>query len=432
MSDMVPVIESAGPVDQIANLPRDLAIVKMDNENMMALAAAHPRDYAAIQKDLVSQLRAFPEFAKMARYAKPVGREDKCPKCGARSNYQEFCPSCKAAIPMKIARGLSIRAAEALRLSFGYTKLDQTADEINGGEAVQLTTTLVDFQKGNVTRKSFPVSKSYKDRYGRQKRIPDDRFYDLTVKAKASIQARDSIMTLVPPGMKAALEAEAIRAQKALLTDEAVKAMLDAFATKDVSQQMLESCIGKPINAFTLDDKATLTGIWTALEDGEMTVAEAFSVAPPEAPLKSQSVAEKLGPSKTAAQRNDAPPSPVPDEAVARPASQAPDEAPVPIEEQLPEVPLVKLVDLGNLSEGDLFITGGEVSKVTRSTSKDGSKKWWDVTVFVGPVARTFAYWRDSVPEIVKIGQQVVIHGKCGKPFQGRAQFSAQSFERPD
>lgn len=427
--DMVPMSEM-GPINQIAGMPRDLAIVKMDNENMMALAAAHPRDYAVIQKDLVAQLQAFPEFAKSARYAKPVGREEKCPKCGARSEYQETCPKCKALIPMKIARGLSIRAAEALRLSFGFTKLEQTAEEINGGEAVQLTTTLVDFQRGNITRKSFPVSKTYKDRYGRQKRIPDDRFYDLTVKAKASIQARDAIMTLVPPGMKAALEAEAIRAQQALMTDEAIRAMLAKFATKDVTQAMLESCIGKPIAAFTNDDRTTLLGIWTALEDGEMTVAEAFGGAPEDAPPKSKSIMEKL--------RKPTPQPPPPD--VPSPPQQKEDqETGSPFEQneqvvELPppikEIPRVSLPDIGQLAEGAEFKCYGEISRIEKRVSTDGNSRWWDITMFSGPIARTFTWLNEKVPEIVRTGEKVLLFGKVGKPFQGRPQFTATSFER--
>lgn len=427
--DMVPS-GNGDTVDRIAALPRDLAIVKLDNENMMTLAAAHPRDYGAIQKDLVAQLQAFPEFAKSARYSKPVGREDKCPKCGAKSEYKPECPSCRTPVPMKIARGLSIRAAEALRLSFGFTKLEQTADEINDGEAVQLTTTLVDFQKGNVTRKSFPVSKTYKDRYGRQKRIPDDRFYDLTVKAKASIQARDAIMTLVPPGMKAALETEAIRAQQALMTDEAVKAMLTKFGTKDVTQPMLESCIGKPISAFTNDDRTTLLGIWTALEDGEMTVQEAFGLQPEEAPPKSESLKEELR--KPSTQKRTPPVQQPPEEPKAEAEAPAPEpESDVTeLPPDAPEIPSLTLADLGRLNEGQEFRSAGEVSKIEKRESKDKSRKWWDITLFAGPVARTFAWWRDKIPDIVKIGEQVVVFGKAGKPYQGRAQFSASSFER--
>lgn len=415
----------ADQVQAIASLPRDLAIVKMDNDNMMALAAAHPRDYGAIQKDMEAQLKAFPEFAKMARYAKPVGREDKCPKCGAKSNYQETCPSCRAPIPMKIARGLSIRAAEALRLSFGFTKLDQTAEEIHGGEAVQLTTTLVDYQKGNVTRKSFPVSKSYKDRYGRQKRIADDRFYDLTVKAKASIQARDCVMTMVPPGMKAALEASAIKAQAQLLSDDVIKAMVRSFANKSITQEMLENVIGKPISAFTVDDRTTLLGLWTAIEDGEITVAEAFGVIPEDTPPKSQALAEKLKGKKTK-------PEPEPEPEPSEPEQSPPSEEPVPFEN--PEEPLlpkrVTLADIGSLEKGAQFVVECEISKIDKRTSKDGKKQWWDVTGFVGPLARAFSYWHSNLPDWLRIGARVQIHGQAQAPYQGQPQFSAIAFER--
>jgi len=265
-------------VDAIARLPRDLAIIKMDNDNMMALAARSQRDYAAIQKDVESQLAAFPEFARKARYSKPVGRMDKCPACDADNrSYSDTCSKCKKPIPYKYATGLSIRAAEALRLSFGFTKLTRVITETDK-DHVQLDITLSDFQSGNVTHFSSPVSKTF-TRWDRSTgRHSDDRFYDVIVKAKASIAIRDVVLNIVPAGMKAALENAAIKAQSTLLDDATIQKLVKWFDGKGVNQAALEGTLGKPIAAWTHEDKGVLAGIWTAIEDGETTIDEAFGI----------------------------------------------------------------------------------------------------------------------------------------------------------
>jgi hypothetical protein len=270
------------PIDAVANLPRDIAIIKMDNDSMIAMAAARPRDYGEIVEEIKNQLSHFKSFAVSAMYAKPVGKMDKCPSCGAQTFYKDRCPGCGAEVPQKIARGLSIRAAEALAVAYKYNRIDVEPEDIEGGEKVRLTCSFVDYQTGRVVRDSIIVSKSYKTRNGQTQRIPDDRFYDVVLKAKKSILIRDCIMKMIPPGMRSELET-CVEEQLAQFLDEnTVTAIVANFSQKNVSPEMLERYFGKRLNSLTKDDRLTLASMWTGLKDGETTVDELFGSGKPE------------------------------------------------------------------------------------------------------------------------------------------------------
>jgi hypothetical protein len=272
----VPQTPEGAQVEALTNLPEGLAIIKMDNDSMIAMAKASPRDYTAIVEDIKAQLRAFRPFAEQAMYAKPVGVSEVCP-CGAENRkYAKQCPVCHQKIPQKIARGLSIRAAEALAVSYKYNRIDSTVEDIDDGDKVRLTVSFVDYQTGRVVRDSTVVSKMMRRYDGSTSRIPDDRFYSVVVKAKRSIVLRDCIMKMIPPGLRGELELCVSEQLNKLLTPETVKKLVASFASKKVTVEMLEGAIGKKLAAFDQDDKATLAGFWNSLETGEATVAELF------------------------------------------------------------------------------------------------------------------------------------------------------------
>ncbi len=61
-------------VASVAALPEHLAIMKMDRDNIQALAAARPRNMEGIKADIEATLAAFPALAEEAIYRKPVGK----------------------------------------------------------------------------------------------------------------------------------------------------------------------------------------------------------------------------------------------------------------------------------------------------------------------------------------------------------------------
>ena len=240
----------------IAKLPANLAVLQMENDNIVALAAAHPRDHKAILEDIESQLTAYPSFAKAAVYTKPVGKD--------RNTGQ-----------MKYARGLSIRAAEAIAEAYGYCRIRTDVTPIDD-DTVKVMASFTDYQRGRVWEDSGIVSKWYTNYQKQQVKIPDDRFYNVIVKAEVSKRVREVITRSVPPGLRSELMLMADRRAATLLTDDAVKSIIDSFEGIKVSLTMLEGVLGKTYKHWTSNNRIHLIGIWTAIQDGETTVTEAF------------------------------------------------------------------------------------------------------------------------------------------------------------
>lgn len=267
------------PIDALARLPRDVAVMRMENDNIMSLALAHPRSHKAILADIRTQLETYPTFAKAAMYAKPVGRMEACPLCGEKTFYEEFCRNkkCGKPIPQKIARGLSIRAAEAIAAAYKYNKVRQSVTDLDA-DKVRLDVIFLDYQDGRMAEASAVLSKVYKTARGETKRTPDDRFYNVVCKAKLSILTRGCITFVVPPGLRAELEASADEILDSFLDDDTAKKIIAQFSQKNVSQAMLEKFFTRPMAKWTQEDRKVLLGIWTSLKDGETTVAELFGV----------------------------------------------------------------------------------------------------------------------------------------------------------
>ena len=248
---------AADQAQALAALPPDYAILKLENDTIQALAAAKPRDHVSIRNEIAEQIEAYPSFAKAAIYVKPVGRD---PETGE----------------MKFARGLSIRAAEALAEAYGYCRIRTDVTPIDD-DHVKVEATFTDYQKGRIWQDAGIVSKFYRDRYGKMKRIPDDRFYNVVVKAEVSRRVREVIVRSVPPGLRAELQEMAERKMGALLSGEGVQKIIDAFAGLGVSLDQLENHLGRTIGqGWTQEDRVMLGGLYNAIQAGETTVAEVF------------------------------------------------------------------------------------------------------------------------------------------------------------
>lgn len=273
-------------VAAVKSLPADMAIMRMENENIMSLAAARPRDHAKIKNEIVAQLEAYPSFAAAAIYSKPVGREnDKCTQCGSelyRKNGQraERCFKCGSTDieegKMKYARNLSVRAAEAIAEAYGYNRVRCDVIPVDN-DTVKVEATFTDYQKGRIWQAAAMVSKFFRKRNGQMERIPDDRFYNVVVKAEQSRCIREAITRSVPPGLRSELFDMAEKRLATLLDDPTVNKILAKFATRGVTLEQIEKRIGRTrAMGWTEQDRLDLLGVWNALEDGETTVAEAF------------------------------------------------------------------------------------------------------------------------------------------------------------
>lgn len=270
--------ETPEPIDALARLPRDLAIVKMENDNMMAMAAAHPRDYGEVAEDIKKQLATFKTFAQTAMYAKPVGKDDS-------GN-------------MKYVRGLSIRAAEAILAAYKYNKVSVDVTPVEGNpDAARVEAAFMDFQTSRVWRQSAIVSKTFKRRNGTISRHSDDRFYNIVCKAEGSKLLRECVLRSVPPGLRSDLEAAVNEQLDSFLDESTVKKIVAQFSTKSVTEDMLEAHLGKKLDALDRSDRATLLNVWNAIDQGETTAADVFDAEPSAKPKASgnQAARESLG-----------------------------------------------------------------------------------------------------------------------------------------
>ncbi len=238
------------------SIPPGMAIMKLENDNIQAMAVANPRDHKQIRRELAEQLEAYPEFARKAIYNKPVGKDENG--------------------HMKFARGLSIRAAEAIAEAYGYCRVRSDVTPVDD-DTVRIEATFTDYQKGRIWQDAGLLSKWYKPRNGGRRKHNDDRFYNVVVKAEVSKRIREVITRSVPPGLRAALEEMAERQINELLDDSTMEKIIGKFSTKGVDLAQLESRLGRTrSNGWTKGDRSLLLGLWNAIEDGETTVAEAF------------------------------------------------------------------------------------------------------------------------------------------------------------
>jgi hypothetical protein len=255
---------SGNMLDDLLSKPamsRELAMVRMENESMMAECRVRPRDFDDIKAELLQQLKAFPEMAAEAVYEKPVGKDE--------SGRQKY------------VRGLSIRAAESLAEAYRYNRIRSDVVEVDG-DKVKIEATFTDFQGGRIWQDSGLLSKTYKDRNGRLAKFNDDRFYNVIVKAEVSKRVREVILRSVNAGLKAWFESECEKIADGLLDDATINKIVKQFETMAVTLEMLEALIGRQkAMGWVQADRTRLLGVWNAIRDGETTVNEVFSDRPP-------------------------------------------------------------------------------------------------------------------------------------------------------
>lgn len=282
-------------------LPADLMLIKMENESIMSLARTKPRNNAAIVKELVALIDAYPQAADDAIYSKPVGTVIKC-TCGAcgriyevakvydRGDWQTTCDKCESPNIVnqqrvkKFAEGLSVRAAESIRSIYGFTRLE-TRTTIDAQGMATLTGIFVDYAAGNVTMDSRVVSPYYKQaKTGQMQRTPEDRFLGVVVKAEKSKLRRDIILDSVPNIVKAAFRDHCEKRLEALVDkDEAQTKIVPAFQQYGLTLADLEKIIGTTLAmGWTLAHKMHLKKIITALRNEETTVRELLADLDPQ------------------------------------------------------------------------------------------------------------------------------------------------------
>lgn len=256
-------------LEAVQAMPEHFAMMKLENDTIQSMALARPRDHARIKAAIAQQINAYPSFAESVVYCKPVGKDD-----DGR---------------MKYARGLSIRAAEALAEAYGYCRVRSSATPLPDGNAF-VEATFTDYQSGRIWQDGGVVSRHYKTKRGAMAAHPEDRFWNVVVKAEVSRRIREVITRSVPPGLRAELQEMAERAVAKLLTPEKMSQIVRKFSQLGVTIEQLEQHVGRTQKVgWTEQDRLDLLGIYQAIQDGETTASEAFSSgteSKPDVPVK--------------------------------------------------------------------------------------------------------------------------------------------------
>ena len=390
----MPEMTNTPPANELANLPKDLAIIKMENDNIFGLAAARPRDYAEILTYLKQQVDTCKSFAQQAIYTKPVGKNQSG--------------------DMQYARGLSVRAAEALAEAYGFNRV-RTDVTIIDDDTVRVEATFVDFQRGRVWQDSGICSKFYTAHGGSRRRMSDDRFYNLLCKSEASKRIREVILRSVSPGLKSDFTDHVNTRIHEFLDDSTVHKMIAEFAGKDVKLEMLEALLKRTKSNWTKDDRAMLLGIWNSIDQEEVTVREVFGgLQAEDAPTGVSKLEEVFGQQL----RKDEPVN-----AVTEP-EPSPTATPEPTGEPVESWPIKSL---GKLPSGTAFSTMGTVHKFAVKEFKN-DKVRVDLEIGEGAVSHSFIRW-GAAPEWLAVGVSVDIHHATVREYKGKPQLTIDAWK---
>lgn len=275
-------------------LPPGMMLLKMENESIMSVARAQPRDPVKIVKQLTELIEAYPQAADEAIYVKPVGSVTmgNCPECKliveVPYNKDAFeCPGCRGTVPphqkdtwkeTKFAEGLSIRAAESIRSIYGFNRLATTTEVLDDGK-VKITGIFVDYTAGNITADDRIISPYYKQKGGGMARTPEDRFLNVVVKAEKAKLRRDIILDSVPNIVKAAFRDACEKKLEQVISPEVIdQQILPFFARYGLGIGHLEKIVGRTRSlGWTVADRIKLKQLASALQNEETTAAEILS-----------------------------------------------------------------------------------------------------------------------------------------------------------
>lgn len=282
------VIEYGAAASALERMPKDLALLKMENDTCMSMAAARPRDWNLIKKDLDEQLEAFPEMAIASVYVKPVGlSDDTCLDCGntmkryRNSQPKKRCDKCgeQRIDPgrMQYATGLSIRAAETLAEVCGYNRIYADV-EIIDQNTVKVTATYTDFQRGRIYRDVSLVSRIFKKYNGQTEVKADDRFYGMDIPAAKSRVIREAVNRSLPAGVKAWFRERCDAISEGLASKETLTKALAAWQAIGVTEQQLEGVTSLPSKNWKSREFAMLRTMYMQIKNNEETVESLFSV----------------------------------------------------------------------------------------------------------------------------------------------------------
>jgi hypothetical protein len=242
------------------------ALMRAENDSLLAVATQRPRDEAAFIATVLKRLDLAPEQAKGMFYSIP---------------YRDRAPD--GSVKIVRVEGPSIGAALALAQKWG--NCTATARAVNeDSDGFDLEGVFIDLESNFRVSKAWRVSKLFRRRDGRTELLNVQRL-GLAIQAGLSKGMRNAILAGIPSIYVQAFyqKAKEIAGGKldALAKPETVTAIIAAFDRFGVPVEKLETyCDDMKREKWTGTDVANLRGLWNALNDKQVTVAELFDPKP--------------------------------------------------------------------------------------------------------------------------------------------------------
>lgn len=237
-------------------------LMRIQNETMTAVSVQRPRDEKRVIDGALGELDLVPEEAKAAFYSIPYkdwGRDGQ--------------------VRVVNVTGLSISGAMALFRRWGNA--DAGALPIQeDATGWTLSGWFIDLETNARIFRPVRASKYYKPRGGGPPILLSvDRQVQAFQKG-VSIAIRNAILAGLPAYLKNAYDkkARAIAGGQAdaLADPKAVEAAIRAFMRWSVTKEQLEQHVGLPANKWTGTEVADLRGVWNAINDEQVELAEVF------------------------------------------------------------------------------------------------------------------------------------------------------------
>ena len=249
--------------DAVALVAQGAVLMRVQNETMSAVAIQRPRDEElALQRALADLERLPPEIAKKMQYA---------------IKYTDHGTG-----RITMVRGPSIQAAVALMRRYGNAlggaitlKEDATGWELEGY--------FMDLESTIRIGRPYRGSKLYRPRGSKTAvMLPLERQLQ-AFQSAVSKAMRNAILEGLPDYFIATYLARARELagggkEDAPAQEKARLGAIEAFEKLGITLAQLEAYAEKPQARWTGADVADLRGVWTAIQDGQISVEEAFAV----------------------------------------------------------------------------------------------------------------------------------------------------------
>jgi len=234
-------------------------VMRVENENQASFALLHPRTEKACLDKAIAELREFPEFAAKAFYSIPYGEK-------------------KGSDVKVMVEGPSIKAAMALARTWGNCAAAGRISEEQPDRWI-VQGAFVDYETNTRVMRDITVSKFITYKNGFTEKIRPDRV-DKAIQAGISKAQRNAILSALPAHIvnRYFLEAKKVVAGLRSGKDGLTKMteLVKEFQTLEVSVEMIEKYLEKPLIETTPEDFAELTGILNAIQDNQEKVQEIF------------------------------------------------------------------------------------------------------------------------------------------------------------